>query len=77
MTKSTIDRVSMIGQLFLCGCDESGGTGKPPDFELFYFYLNVRECTGLHDIISLGLPSEAKDVSIIKKKKQEYLLQQK
>ena len=68
MTKSTIDRVSMIGQLFLCGCDESGGTGKPPDFELFYFYLNVRECTGLHDIISLGLPSEAMDVSIKKKK---------
>ena len=57
-----------MGQHFLCGCNESDGTGKPPDFESFHFYLNVRKCTGLHDIISLSLPSEVMVVSVKEKK---------
>ena len=32
--------------------------GKPPDIELYYFYLNVRMAEGLHDILSLNISAE-------------------
>ena len=44
---------------FMCGGDEKGGNGKPPDYELYYFYINVRETDGLHDVLSLGISVEA------------------
>ena len=44
---------------FMCGGDEKGGNGKPPDYELYYFYINVRETDGLHDVLSLGISPEA------------------
>ena len=41
------------------GGDEVSSNGKPPDYEAYYFYVNVRECTGLHDVISLDIPIDS------------------
>ena len=44
---------------FMCCGDEKGGNGKPPDYESYYFYINVRETDGLHGVLSLGISPEA------------------
>ena len=54
MTKFTIDRVRMIGQpsFYAVVMNQVAQVSH-------LIFNHFRECTGLHDIISLGLPSEA------------------
>ena len=54
---------------YYVGGDEKGSNGKPPDYEAYYFYVNVRECTGLHDVISLGIPADSLTLSTNTRKK--------
>lgn len=54
---------------YYVGGDEKGSNGKPPDYEAYYFYVNVRECTGLHDVISLGIPADSLTLSSNSRKK--------